>query len=118
MQVQMIVVGNDKELSAKVQNILFGAGFKWRGNGQEVRYPTGYALFADENGHITHTSNRDKSLFNQGSEYTFRAGNEITPELAATFAGAKKQIPVKELTMAELNKLSVEHFGHEIKIKK
>ena len=120
MKKVMIVIGDNPKANVKVQKILFDAGFSWPFDGKRVYQSGSWAVCAGADGGLSSCAG-DRGINyirTNKDEYEIRSWEEITPELAATFEGAKKAVEVKELTMEQLNKISVEKLGYEIKIKK
>lgn len=61
-------IGDDPDLSERVQKLLFGLGYKWRGAAdQRVRYTEVGALYTNEDGYILYTD-ADAEWFNNESQ--------------------------------------------------
>lgn len=119
----IIVIGNNPTRNAEIQKMLFKYGYKWMSGGDgEAEYVYVTAIL------VMHDS-MYLTFFDPNSDWEFTATiirrvvseRFVTESFIAALPSSVQPappIPVHELTMEELNDLSVRNFGYEIKIKK
>lgn len=117
----IIVIGNNPTRNAEIQKMLFKYGYSWV-VGKEVSYAYSCALLIDHNVHsLTFLGNLSSWDFRETIIKNVVPEGLVTESLIAALPNAVQPappIPVHELTMEELNALSVKNFGYQIKIRK
>ena len=76
-------IGDDPDLSERVQNALFSVGYGWVGGGKVVQLTYAFALYADSCGNITYGTSEDlfDSRENEINIDWMRTSNKETVEL-------------------------------------
>jgi hypothetical protein len=73
-------IGNDPELSEKVQKLLFDAGYSWPSDVKTARYNHEFALYANSGGNLTRNSDSNYFIGHSHEEININWMRTTKPE--------------------------------------
>ena len=123
MKRTLIVIGNDPETSKKVQKKLFNSGFFWCGyNGpiRRAKSTDSLIISANSDGNLFHLEDWWGPLYGEKDIHVDKVytARYFLDNVDADKINGATPAKVKELSMDELNFLTLVKFGYKVKIVK